>query len=89
MHFAREHGLPEDVASQLRGFSADGSTLPVPVHEDLMTSSSTEVGGVDATLIESRDGTMAAVIWVEDGVITAVGGSVSDDEVLAVARGLG
>jgi hypothetical protein len=82
-------GLPEDVALQLRSFSADGATLPVPVHDDLMTSSSVDVGGVDATLIESRDGTMAAVIWVENGVITAVAGSVTDDEVLAVARGLG
>lgn len=82
-------GLPEDVASQLRSFSADGATLPVPVPADLMTSSPTDVDGVDATLIESRDGTMAAVIWVEDGVITAVAGSVTDDEVLAVARGLG
>ena len=82
-------GLPEDVASQLRSFSADGATLPVPVPDDLMTSSPTDVDGVDATLIESRDGTMAAVIWVEDGVVTAVAGSVTDDEVLAVARGLG
>jgi hypothetical protein len=82
-------GLPEDVASQLRSFSTDGSTLPVPVYDDLMTSSSADVDGVDATVIESRDGTMAAVIWVADGVVTAVAGSVTDDEVLAVARGLG
>ena len=82
-------GLPEDVASQLRSFSADGSTLPVPVPEDMMTSSSVDVDGVDATLLEARDGTMAAVIWVEDGVVTAVAGSVTDDEVLAMARGLG
>ena len=54
-----------------------------------MTSSSTEVDGVEATLIEARDGTMAAVIWVEDGVVTAVAGSVTADEVLAVAGELG
>jgi hypothetical protein len=82
-------GLPEDLASQLRSFSGDGATLPVPVHEDLMTSSSTDVDGLDATLLETRDGTMAAVVWVQDGVVTAVAGSLSDDEVLAVARGLG
>jgi hypothetical protein len=81
-------GLPESVASQLRGFSADGSTLPVPVNDDLMTSSSTDVDGVDATLLEARNGTMAGVVWVEDGVVTVVAGSVTDDEVLAVARGL-
>ena len=82
-------GLPEDVASQLRGFSADGSTLPIPVHDDLMTSSSTQVHGVDATLLETRDGTMTAVIWVEDGVVTVVAGSVTAEEVLAVAEELG
>jgi hypothetical protein len=82
-------GLPEDVASQLRSFSADGATLPVPVQDDLMTSSPTDVDGVEATLIEARNGTMAAVIWVEDGVVTAVAGSLTADEVLAVAGGLG
>lgn len=82
-------GLPEDIESQLRSFAADGATLPVPVPEELMTSSTTEINGADATLVEARDGTMAAVIWVEDGVVTAVAGSVSDDEVLTVARGLG
>jgi hypothetical protein len=31
---------------------------------------------------------MALVVWVHDGVVTAVGGSLSTDEVLSVARGL-
>ena len=31
---------------------------------------------------------MAAVVWVDDGVVTAVAGSLSADEVLSVARGL-
>jgi hypothetical protein len=31
---------------------------------------------------------MAAVVWVEDGIVTAVAGSLSTDEVLSVARGL-
>lgn len=82
-------GLPQDVASQLRNFSGDGTTLPLPVPEGFAESSATEVHGVDATLIESRDGAMAAVVWVQDGVVTAVAGSVGGDEVLAVARGLG
>lgn len=81
-------GLPKHVAEQLQSFSADGATLPVPV-PDGMTTSTTDVEGVTATLIETRDGTLAAVIWVADGIVTLVGGSVTDDEVLAVARGLG
>ena len=41
-----------------------------------------------ATVLTSRDGRMAGVVWVRDGVVTAVAGSLSADEVLTVARGL-
>jgi hypothetical protein len=82
-------GLPEDVASQLRGFSGDGTTLPLPVPAGQLRSSAADVGGVPATVLTSRDGLLAGVVWVDDGVVTAVAGSLSADEVLSVARGLG
>ena len=53
-----------------------------------MTTSTADVGGTPATVLTSRDSMMAAVVWVDDGVVTAVAGSLSTDEVLAVARGL-
>jgi hypothetical protein len=53
------------------------------------TSRSTEVDGTPATLLETRDRILAAVVWVDDGVVTLVAGSLDDDEVLAVARELG
>lgn len=81
-------GIPAGVAQQLRDFSPEGATLPLPVPADMVTTSTAEVGGREATVLESRDGTMAGVVWVEDGVLTAVAGAVSTDEVLAVARGL-
>jgi hypothetical protein len=43
---------------------------------------------VPATVVASRDRTMAAVVWVSSGSVTAVAGSLSADEVLSVARGL-
>jgi hypothetical protein len=82
-------GLPKDLASQLRSFSGDGTTLPLPVPTDQLTSSAAEVGGMPATVLTSRDGLLAGVVWVNDGVVTAVAGSLSADEVLSVARGLG
>ncbi|HWH01434.1 MAG TPA: hypothetical protein VNV66_19465 [Pilimelia sp.] len=81
-------GLPEHVAAQLRGFSGDGRTLPLPVPAG-MVARSADVGGASATVLTSRDGTMAGVVWVADGLVTAVAGSLSADEVLSVARGLG
>lgn len=81
-------GMPEDVAQQLRGYSADGTTLPLPVPAGEATASETDVDGVPATLLKTRDGALTAVVWVDEGVVTAVAGTLSEDEVLSVARGL-
>ncbi|MFP5219231.1 MAG: hypothetical protein ACLGIG_05775 [Actinomycetes bacterium] len=81
-------GLPEGLADQLRAVSGDGSTLPLPVPADQVTTTSAEVDGAPATVLEARDRSMAAVVWVQDGVLTAVAGALGGDEVLAVAEGL-
>jgi hypothetical protein len=81
-------GLSDDLASQLRSFSGDGTTLPLPVPAEEVTTSTAEVDGVTATVVTSRDRTIAGVVWVNDGVVNAVAGSLSSDEVLSVARGL-
>ncbi|MFP5220431.1 MAG: hypothetical protein ACLGIG_11995 [Actinomycetes bacterium] len=81
-------GLPDDLAEQLRSISGEGDALPLPVPEDLATTRTADVDGVPATVLAAQDGTLAAVVWVDDGVVNAVAGSMSDDEVLSVARGL-
>jgi hypothetical protein len=87
-YLLRLPSLPEDVASQLRRFSGDGETLPLPVPDDEVTSAAADVGGTRATVLTSRDGTMAGVVWVRDGIVNAVAGSLGADEVLSVARSL-
>jgi hypothetical protein len=81
-------GLPVELADQLRTFTADGSTLPLPVPGDEVTTTSAEVRGTPATVLTTRDGLLTAVIWVEDGVVTVVAGSIGSDEALTVAREL-
>jgi hypothetical protein len=81
-------GLPDALADQLRDLSADGGTLPLPVPAELVTTSTADVGGSSATVLTSRDGLFAGVVWVEDGVMTAVAGTSSAEELLSVARGL-
>ncbi|WFE26696.1 hypothetical protein O7623_25980 [Solwaraspora sp. WMMD791] len=80
--------LPETVAAQLRGFSADGTTLPLFMSVEELTSSGADVDGVPATVFASRDGVLAGVVWVDDGTVNAVAGSLSSAEVLSVAREL-
>ena len=81
-------GLPESLADQLRTFAGDGSTLPLPVPADQVTTASAQVDGVAATVLTTRDGTLAAVVWVDDGAVTVVAGSLDDSEVLSVAEDL-
>jgi hypothetical protein len=81
-------GLPDDLAEQLADLSEDGATLPLPVPADLVTTSEAVVNGRDATVLTSRNGLFAGVVWVKDGVMTGVAGSLSADELLSVARGL-
>ena len=81
-------GLPDHLATQLRTFSGDGSTLPLPVPADRMTTSSAQVGEVQATVLASRDRLLAAVVWVDDGVVTVVAGSLDPGEVVSIAREL-
>jgi len=81
-------GLPDGLADQLRDLSDDAATLPLPVPAELVSTSTADVGGAGATVLSSRDGLVAAVVWVEDGVMTGVAGSLSADELLSVARGL-
>jgi hypothetical protein len=81
-------GVSPELAQQLRSFGGDGTTLPLPVPADQVTSSAADVNGHPATVLVTRDRSMAAVVWVDSGVLTAVAGAVGDDEVLAVARAL-
>jgi hypothetical protein len=81
-------GVPAGLAEQLRAFTGDGTTLPIPVPADRATTSTADVGGHPATVVTTRDGSISGVVWVEDGVVTAVAGSLGEDEVLAVAREL-
>jgi hypothetical protein len=78
--------LPEDVAAQLRRFSAGGTTLPLPVAAAEIDSATADVNGTPATVLTSKDGAMAGVVWVRDGIVNAVAGLLSAEEVLAVAR---
>jgi hypothetical protein len=81
-------GLPPELADQLDDLSPEGGTLPLPVPAELVTSSTADVDGEEATVLTSRNGLFAGVVWVEDGVMTGVAGTLSADELLSVARGL-
>lgn len=87
-HLLSLPGLPDDPATQLEAFAVAGSTMPLPVRTNGVTTSTADVGGVSATVLATNDRTMVAVVWVDDGVATVVAGSMNRDEALSIARSL-
>lgn len=75
-------GLPIDLVAQLRSIDDWESTLivPIPEHAD---SRDVTVNGNAGLLIEMEQG--AVVLWEDDGVLYAVAGQVSADDVLDIA----
>jgi Domain of unknown function (DUF4367) len=79
-------GVPPDLAAQVKAIKDPSATLPIPIPKGLATTENIQVNGVQGLLIKSALG--AGVVWVKNGVIYAVGGQLTSDQVVAIATSL-
>jgi hypothetical protein len=79
-------GVPPEFAAQVRAMKDPSTTLPIPIPKGMATSEPVQVNGVQGLLIKAVFG--AGVVWVKDGVIYAVGGQLTPEQVLAIASSL-
>jgi hypothetical protein len=79
-------GVPPDIAAQIRAIKDPSTTLPIPIPKGLATTESVQINGVSGLLIKAVLG--AGVVWEKNGVIYAVGGQLTPDQVLAIATSL-
>ena len=79
-------GVPPDIAAQIKAIKDPSTTLPIPIPQGLATTEQVQVNGVQGLLIKAVLG--AGVVWVKNGVIYAVGGQLTPDQVLAIATTL-
>jgi len=79
-------GFPPDIAAQIRAIKDPSTTLPIPIPKGFATSEKVQVNGVQGLLITAALG--AGVVWQKNGVIYAVGGQLTPDQVLAIATSL-
>ena len=79
-------GVPPEFAAQIKAIQDPSTTLPIPIPQGIATSESVQVQGVKGVLIKAALG--AGVVWVKNGVIYAVGGQLTPDQVLAIASSL-
>jgi hypothetical protein len=79
-------GVPPDLAAEIKAIKDPSTTLPIPIPQGFATTESVKVNGVNGLLIKAGLG--AGVVWVRNGVIYAVGGQLTPDQVLAIATSL-
>jgi hypothetical protein len=81
-------GISPTLAAQIRAIGDPSQTLPIPIPAGLATSHSVTVQGTQGLAVGDSSGLGSAVIWVKDGVVYAVGGTLTENQVLQVANSL-
>ncbi|MGA8633803.1 MAG: hypothetical protein WB805_02995 [Candidatus Dormiibacterota bacterium] len=79
-------GVPAGVASELRALGNPTVTIPVPIPIDLASGSPVTINGARGLLIGDSTGLGSAVVWQHNGIVDAIAGTLTANEVLAVAR---
>jgi hypothetical protein len=81
-------GLSPAVRAAISGIDDPKGNLPIPIPAGYVNSSSVTVQGVTGTAFGDNTGLFAAVIWIKQGRVFGVAGTVTQDQVLAVANSL-
>jgi len=81
-------GIPPSLAASIRAIGNPATTLPIPVPADFAHGESVQVHGVSGVAIGDNTGLGSAVVWRAGGLVHVVGGTLSQDEVVAIANDL-
>jgi hypothetical protein len=87
-YLLQQPGISPDLAAQIRALGNPSQTLPIPIPVNMATSHPVPVQGVPGVAIGDSSGLGSAVVWVKDGVVYAVGGTLTESQVLQVANAL-
>jgi hypothetical protein len=88
-YLAGQPGISPQLATEIRGIGDPSTTLPVPIPIDRFNAQHvTLADGTDSLVVGDNTGVGSGVIWQENGMVYAVGGALTQDQVLAIANSL-
>lgn len=87
-YLLKQPGISPSLAAQIKAMGDPSQTLPIPIPVNMATSHPVAVQGVQGVMVGDSSGLGSAVVWVKAGVVYAVGGTLSEDQVLQVANSL-
>jgi hypothetical protein len=86
--FSAQPGVPPHLVAQIKAIGDPAQTLPIPVQFDKQTATKIDVDGVQGLAIGDETGIGSAIVWTKDGRLYAVGGTLTQSAVLALANSL-
>jgi len=81
-------GVSPALAAQIRAIGDPASTLPVPIPVGQAQAKNVGVHGTTGLFVGDSTGLGSGVIWVQNGLVYVVGGTLTEAEVLAIANSL-
>ncbi len=88
-YLAGQPGVSSQLAAEIRSIGDPNTTLPVPIPIDRFNAQHIKLAdGTDSLVVGDNTGVGSGVIWQENGMVYAVGGTLTQDQVLAIANSL-
>jgi hypothetical protein len=81
-------GLSPELRAAVNAIGDPSTTLPIPVPVEFATSSNVQIQGVRGVALGDNTGVGAGVIWVKNGVVYGVLGSVKQSDAIDIANHL-
>lgn len=86
--FAAQPGVSPNLVAQIKAIGDPTQTLPIPIRFDKQSATKVSVDGVEGLSIGDETGIGSAIVWLKDGRLFAVGGTVTQSAALALANSL-
>lgn len=83
-----EPGVSPNLAAAIRAIKDPSTTLPIPIPVEYATHKNVQVHGASGVALGDNTGLGAAVIWIKDGTVYAVAGTLKQNQILDVANRL-
>ena len=87
-YLLEQPGITPGLASDIKAIGDPSHTLVIPVPIQYATSKNVTVQGVQGVALGDNTGLGSAVVWIKNGKIFFVGGSLKQDDALSVANNL-
>ncbi|MFZ0216147.1 MAG: hypothetical protein WAM30_09435 [Candidatus Dormiibacterota bacterium] len=83
-----EPGLTAQAKQLIQGLGSPTGALPIPIPSEYGTAQQVTVQGVSGEAFGDNTGLGSGVVWIKGGVVYFVGGTISEQDALAVAQTL-